>query len=199
MPRHFSSAPWSTVLKLTSALGAIALLAAGFVSYRVIPLAAGFTHQVGLGIALALFSILIAGLVFMVTGYTVTDSGLHVERLLWSTRVPLAGLTRVWFEPDTCQNSIRVFGNGGLFAFTGLYHHPTLGRYRLFATNFSQTVVLVFRQRVVVVTPDDPQAFINYLCRLFPAAHARPHDDVTSLNIVTRPTQHIRPPDAGPS
>ncbi|MHB8623174.1 MAG: PH domain-containing protein [Sulfuricaulis sp.] len=199
MSRHFSAAPWSIGLKLTSALGTIALLAAGLVSYRVIPVAAGFTHQVGLGIALALFSILVAGLVFMVTGYTVTDNGLHVERLLWSTRVSLARLTRVWFDPDTCQHSIRVFGNGGLFAFTGLYHHRTLGRYRLFATNFSQTVVLVFPQRVVVVTPDDPQAFIEYLCRLFPAAHARPNNDVTSLDIVTRQTQPTKPPDAGRS
>lgn len=176
MRRHFQAAPWSIGLKLTSTLGTIIVVAVGFAAYRAIPTPAGFTHLFGLGVALVLPNILVASLVFMVTGYTVAESELYVERLLWSTRISLAGLSRVWFEPAACKGSIRVFGNGGLFSFTGLYRSRALGRYRLFATNISQSVVLVLPQRVVLVTPAAPQAFIEHLCHLFPTAHVGPKD-----------------------
>ena len=176
MRHHFSVAPWSIGLKLTSTLGTIAVLAVGFAAYHAIPTPAGFTHLFGLGVALVLPGLLLASLAFMVTGYSVKDGELYVERLFWSTRISLAGLSRVWFEPAACKGSIRIFGNGGLFSFTGLYRSRALGRYRLFATNFSQSVVFVLPQRVVVVTPAGPQAFIEHLCHLFPTAHVGPKD-----------------------
>jgi hypothetical protein len=52
-------------------------------------------------------------------------------------------------------------GNGGLFSFTGWYWNKTLGSFRAFATDFRYTVVLKREGSTVVVTPDDPQGFVQ--------------------------------------
>ena len=65
-----------------------------------------------------------------------------------------------------------MIGNGGLLSFTGIYYSKALGRYRLFATDFSRSVVLTLPRRVVVVTPASPHAFVAHLRSLYPAAEA---------------------------
>lgn len=165
--QHFSAAPWTNALKLISALATILLIAVGTVAYNRIMVFAGFPHLLGLAIVFIFPAILVFSLLFMVTGYAVEGNVLHVERLFWSTHISLDGLSKVWFEPAVGKGSIRIFGNGGLYSFTGVYHNEALGRYRLFATDFTRAVVLVLPQRKVVITPASPEVFIDYLQRQF--------------------------------
>lgn len=172
MSLHFPAAPWPLSLKLVSALGAAALLGTGAAAYLAIPTPSGFTHYFGLGVALLPPALLFGCLCFVVNGYALKGTDLCVERLFHTSRIPLAGLSRIQREPALCKGSLRIFGNGGLFAFTGLYYNKRLGRYWLFATDISRAVVLVLPRRVVVVTPADPQAFIKQLRHRFPDAEA---------------------------
>ena len=171
---HFSAAPWPKSLKLVSALGTILILAVGVAAYLAIPVPSGFTHLFGLGVALVLPGILALSILFAVTGYAVEGSDLYVERLFFSTRIPVAGLSRVWFEPGVCRGSIRIWGNGGLYSFTGWYRSKALGKYRLFGTDLSRSVVLFRPRHVVVITPAAPHAFIQHLRLLFPAVRVEP-------------------------
>ncbi len=66
-------------------------------------------------------------------------------------------------DPDALRGSIRLFGNGGMFSFTGLFRSPKLGRYRAYVTDPARTVTLRFADRVVVVSPSDPAAFVRDL------------------------------------
>ena len=171
MDRHFPAAPWPTSLKVVSFFGAIVLGAVSWAAYRVIPTPAGFTHKFGLGVALLPLALLIGCILFIVRGYTVDTAQLSVERLLTSTPVPLSGLSRVWADPAVCKGSLRVFGNGGLFSFTGWFYSKRLGRYRLFATDFRNAVVLKFPDRGVVVSPAAPHAFVEHLRHVVPGVH----------------------------
>jgi len=157
-----------------SAFGTAVLLVVGVSAYHAIPLVSGIAHTLGLGVALALILGLLGSFLFAVTGYTIDEAGLHVERPLFATRLPLRGLQRVWSDPDACQGSLRLFGNGGLFSFTGLFRNKTLGTYRLFGTSLGHAVVLQLPARRVVITPADPDAFIAHLQRLFPGVSAEP-------------------------
>ncbi len=127
------------------------------------PAAAGFTHAFGVGVALVPLAVLAGAALFVVRGYAVDGSHLCVDRLVSRTRMPLAGLARVWTDPRACRGSLRIFGNGGLFSFTGWFYSRRLGRYRLFGTDLSRAVVLRWPDRVVVVTPTAPQALIDCL------------------------------------
>jgi hypothetical protein len=97
---------------------------------------------------------------FMVLGYSLTRTSIEIERLGWVTSLPIATLAKVEGDAEAMQRSLRLFGNGGLFAITGLYWSRRLGRYRAFATDPSRAVVLRYPRRTVVLTPDDPQRFI---------------------------------------
>jgi len=174
MRSRFPVAPWSSSLRLMSALGTAVLVVVGVSAYRGIPVVSGIAHTLGLGVALALILSLLGSFLFAVTGYAVDENALHIERPLFATRVPLADLQRVWFDPDACKGSLRLFGNGGLYSFTGFFRNKKLGIYRLFGTDLRRAVVLMLSQRTVVITPADPDAFIGHMRIAFPAAIVEP-------------------------
>lgn len=174
--RHFHAAPWPMSLKLVSFLGTAALCGAGYAAYRAVPTPAGFTHDFGLGVALIPLAVLVGAALFIVRGYRVDSNVLLVDRLLTSTAVPLSGLTCAWADPGVCKGSLRVFGNGGLFSFSGWFWNKRLGRYRLFATDWRNSVVLKLSDRVVVVSPASPQAFVEHLRRILPGLRVGSED-----------------------
>mgnify|MGYP000100215410 CR=1 FL=1 len=171
---RFPAAPWPRNLKLISAGGTALVLAAGVGAYLSIPAVPGFTHFFGLGIALVFPGILVVALLYAVTGYVLKGNDLFVERPFFSTRIPLSGLSRIQFEPRVCRGSVRIWGNGGLYSFTGLYRSKAVGTYRLFGTDLSRSVVLHLPRRAAVVTPAEPRAFLEYLRLRFPSAVAEP-------------------------
>jgi hypothetical protein len=103
--------------------------------------------------------ILFGGMLFMIRGYEVTSDAIYVKRLLWRTKIDLSGLVSVDVHPKAMSKSFRTFGNGGLFSFSGAYWNRSLGHYRAYATDLNKCVVLRFKNRVVVVTPSDPEKF----------------------------------------
>jgi hypothetical protein len=171
MKQRFAAAPWPGRLKIVSGLVTLLLAAAGVAAYRAAPASAGFTHSFGLAVALVFPAIIFASLLFVVAGYVLDGRDLLIDRLFWSTRIPLSGLHRVYADPMVCKGSWRVFGNGGLFSFTGLYRNKTLGMYRLFATDLSRAVAIVLPRRTLVVTPKSPEDFVRSVSLAFPAAY----------------------------
>jgi hypothetical protein len=176
MGMTFSAAPWPRVLKVTSALGTVLIVSAGVAAYRTLPLMPGPARVFGLAIALILPAILAVSLFFMVTGYVADERALYIKRLASSTRISLTGLSEIRLEPGACRGAIRLFGNGGLYAFTGWYRNSAIGRFRLFGTDLDRSVILVLPQGKVVVTPENPHAFVEYLKRRIPTAHAAQQD-----------------------
>jgi hypothetical protein len=69
-------------------------------------------------------------------------------------------LTSADVDPDALQGSLRLFGNGGFFSFTGWFRNKKLGVYRAYATDTKRVVVLRFSGKTVVITPHDPQRFV---------------------------------------
>src|SRR5436190_5328220 len=70
--------------------------------------------------------ILLATIPFMIFGYEMRDQTLVVKRLGWTTQIPLAGLKDAEADPKAMHGSIRIFGNGGLFAFNGIFWNREL-------------------------------------------------------------------------
>jgi hypothetical protein len=70
-------------------------------------------------------------------------------------------LQAVQFDPTATHRSIRTFGNGGFFSFTGYFRNKQLGAYRAFMTDRRRAVVLRFRSTVIVISPDRPEEFVS--------------------------------------
>ena len=144
-------APWSTSL-----IG-VSLLATGLC----IAAAIGVAWSGRPWMALLPLAIIGGGILFTIRGYTVTPDAILVHRLLWTTRLPLAGLQSAAVEPEAMRRSIRTFGNGGLFSFSGWYRNRALGAYRAFVTDPHRSVVLHFAACIVVVSPSAPEDFVH--------------------------------------
>jgi hypothetical protein len=168
--RHFSAAPWPTCLKITSLLGCALLLGVGYAAFVAIPrdTRVPFAETFGTLIAFVTPTIALTAALFLVSGYELDGRCLLVRRLLWATPVSLTGIRKTYHDPAAMKRSLRVFGNGGLLSITGIYKNKSLGWYRAFVTDPSHAVVLVLPNRVVVISPSDPLAFIQQLRSTFP-------------------------------
>lgn len=150
-------APWSRSLKAASVFAVMALVAVAAIGIALIP--ARFLLERCLMVALPLTVLTIAFL-GSVSGYTLTATVLEVHRPLRTTMIGLGDLLSVAGDAEALKSSVRLFGNGGIFAITGFFWNRKLGRYRAYATDPARAVILKFRQRTIVVTPHDPQHFI---------------------------------------
>lgn len=104
-----------------------------------------------------------ASALFVVRGYRITPDAILVRRSFWNTRLPRAGLSSAVCEPNAMRGSLRTFGNGGAFSFTGWYWNRRLGAYRAFVTDLRRTVVLRYERQTVVLSPEDPEKFLRDL------------------------------------
>ena len=150
-------APWGTSVKLLTALSLTILT---FVLYMLTELS---PVQGGLGMLMTAFPIaLVVGCAaFMVRGYELAGSMLLIRRLWWATPLDLSGLRAIEHNPKAMRWSLRLWGNGGFFSISGFFRNRTLGRYRAFVMDPRRAVVLTFADRVVVVSPDQPERFVS--------------------------------------
>lgn len=140
-------APWGRALKL--------------ISCAVVLICISLAVAADGGLAEILPYLLFTAVPFMVRGYAVEEGVLKIRRPGWQTRIPLAGLQSVEVVPNALRGALRLFGNGGLFSITGLYRTRQLGNFRAFVNDLNRTVVLRFPGRTVVVSPDDPEGFVD--------------------------------------
>ncbi|MBN8431204.1 hypothetical protein JF535_10110 [Microbulbifer salipaludis] len=170
-PSHEFSAPWGRQLTLLTGLCGLILFGISGTMLAQAPESPPLLYQLGIWLCPVIF---LLGALFAVRGYRLEGDRLLVLRPGWSTRLSLQGIESAVFQPEATNGSIRIFGNGGLFGFIGLFRNQTLGRYRAFATDFSRTVVLRLPARTIVVTPDDPAGFVTQVNAAFNLAGSVP-------------------------
>lgn len=154
MSNRSHAAPWAISLIVISAITTTLCIAVSVLILR-------SEEEISAWFALLPIAIIIGAALFTVRGYALTPDYLRVYRLLWSTRVPLAGLQSVEYDPEALHKSTRLFGNGGLFSISGYFRNKKLGNYRAFVTHQALAVVLRFTNRTVVVSPGIPADFIE--------------------------------------
>jgi hypothetical protein len=153
-------APWSSSLRITTTVSILVLLGVMVVA-ALVGSRGLMPMPLRLGLVALPVLIVLATLPFMVRGYLLTDKEIEVQRLGWRTPLPLAGLVAVTGQPEGLRGSLRLFGNGGLFAMSGWYWNRRIGRFRAYVTDPARAVLLRYRDgRQVVLTPNDVQHFI---------------------------------------
>ena len=154
-------APWSTSLIVVSVLATLLCLVITFgVPFLPAPKHGG---EAGMWLRWLPLALVFGCALFTVRSYTIAPDAILVQRLLWATRLPRAGLKSAEFVPKAMCRSLRTCGNGGFFSFTGFYWSKTLKSYRAYVMDLNKTVVLRYERRTVVVSPDSPADFVREL------------------------------------
>lgn len=152
-------APWGTLLKLMSFLGTLIIVGIPVVLFLTM-------HVTGIKLVLyCAFSVILLFITFLfiVKGYVIKGDVLRIRRLFWDTRIDLSSLLSAETDPDAMKKSIRIMGNGGLFSFSGKYRSSRLGSFRAFVTDYGNCVVLKLPEQTFVVSPENPEMFVEFL------------------------------------
>jgi hypothetical protein len=80
--------------------------------------------------------------------------------VLGRKRFPLGGLAGVARDDAVLHRAIKVWGNGGLGSVRGSFRSKRLGKFYAFMTDAEKAVVLRWPDKVVAVSPVDPEFFI---------------------------------------
>jgi Bacterial PH domain len=158
---HFR-APWSKSLIVASTFATLVCLGVSYALWT-LPLRGGSPESLRFWLVLLPLAVILICALFTVRGYSISNRELEIRRLLWTTRISLHGLQGAYFDPNATHRSIRTFGNGGFFSFSGHFRNKELGSYRAFMTDRRRTVVLRFPSSVVVISPDRPEDFVNIM------------------------------------
>ena len=160
--REFN-APWGTALKVLTGL-VLVLLCAPIVVFARLSNATAIVGWLMVGVPVTMA---VACALFTVRGYVLDGHTLWIQRLIWQTPLSLVGLRGAEYDPAALSRSLRLFGNGGFFSFSGWYRSRKLGVYRAWVMDPKRSVVLRFDRRVVVISPDRPAHFVAVLKQTF--------------------------------
>ena len=109
---------------------------------------------------------LFISLLFTVRGYSISGNSFRIRRLLWYTDIDISILKSVEYNPKAMTGSLRTFGNGGLFSFSGSYKSGKLGSFKAYVTDFKNCVILKTADLTLVVSPENPELFVEILRNL---------------------------------
>ncbi|MEC7907207.1 MAG: PH domain-containing protein [Verrucomicrobiota bacterium] len=154
------SAPWGRSLKLTTRLCLAVVF--GIFLIGVIVESKNVAYW-KIGMLWIPAGLLLVSYFFSIRNYQLIESKLYIRRIGWKYTIDLANLESVQVDPSAMSKSIRLFGNGGLFCFAGIFRNHKLGRYRAFAASSKNSVILRFPNRTIVVTPEDPDGFAEMI------------------------------------
>ena len=160
--RYFN-APWGILLKVISILGTLLLI--GVFGSMILSGRASTLITVILYFLIPVL-ILFISLLFTVRGYSISGNIFRVRRLLWYTDIDISMLQSVEYDPKAMTGSLRTFGNGGLFSFSGSYKSRKLGSFKAYVTDFKKCVVIIAAGQTVVVSPENPELFVEVLRNL---------------------------------
>jgi hypothetical protein len=122
-------------------------------------------------IAFLLFLGLCLAYAYSPRGYACEGRSVIVKRLVGDVTIPLDGLreARATTKDDFC-GCMRLWGNGGLFGYYGLFRTTKLGKCTWYVTNRKNAVVLVRESKTVLLSPDDATGFLAAIGAFAPLA-----------------------------
>jgi hypothetical protein len=94
-------------------------------------------------------------------GYAIAERAIVVKRLVGDARIPLDAVREARAAtPDDFRGCLRLWGNGGLFGYYGLFRTSKLGKSTWYVTSKKRAVIVVTAAKTVVLSPDDVDGFL---------------------------------------
>ncbi len=122
------------------------------------------------GIMVLFACALLMPLLWAPQGYTVKGNLVTVKRRIGEAEISVAKTPERW---RWTWWGMRLFGSGGLYGYFGHFTFRGIGRVRMYATNRHSLVLLVDeRGNKTLVSPNEPERFIQQLRRSLPHAEA---------------------------
>jgi Bacterial PH domain len=104
-------------------------------------------------------------------GYVCEGKSLIAKRLAGDVSISLEGLRELRAATrEDFRGCRRLWGNGGLFGYYGLFRTARLGKCTWYVTNRRNVVVVATDSKTVLVSPDDVPGFLETIRTLAPVS-----------------------------
>ncbi|MBN3039998.1 MAG: hypothetical protein JW867_02615 [Candidatus Omnitrophica bacterium] len=146
-------APLSLSVKIITAM--VMIVAAGFIT------ATFYNKELLMPAGLLTLFILICYLIAPVR-YEISNAKLIIYSRI--RKKEFSGVKRISKLTSPISFGIRLWGNGGLFAATGIYWNKKYGRFRAYLTSTNQKDIVMVEtsQTKIFISPDNPAKFIEF-------------------------------------
>jgi Bacterial PH domain len=115
-----------------------------------------------LGAFAPLLALLVGGVIYLIERSRISRFRIEENVLVFGRkRYPLENLVEAVRDPKVLCWAFRKFGNGGLGSIRGRFWSRRLGSFEAFLTDTRDAVILRWPDRVVAVSPADPEFFIH--------------------------------------
>jgi hypothetical protein len=106
--------------------------------------------------------ILLVSYAYSPRGYAVAERAIVVKRLIGDVRIPLDAVREARAATaDDFRGCLRLWGNGGLFGYYGLFRTSALGKSTWYVTSKKRAVIVITAAKTVVLSPDDVDGFLT--------------------------------------
>ncbi|NIS08167.1 MAG: hypothetical protein GWO07_05265 [Candidatus Dadabacteria bacterium] len=105
--------------------------------------------------------ILIICYLYAPRAFEISDSKLIVYRNYGE--IEFSNVTACRYIEDKVPFTLRLWGNGGVFAGTGIFWNSRFGVFRMYVTNAKQKefVLVETEDRIIIISPENPEEFIE--------------------------------------
>lgn len=81
------------------------------------------------------------------------DGFLIIRRIKGKIRIPIADIEFISkIDKTEIQSSIRIWGSGGLFGYSGIFSHPKFGKFNMYATELSHLYSIKTQNRTYIIS-----------------------------------------------
>jgi hypothetical protein len=145
---HSYSASYDSATKMVSTVVCAVLAVVALATHMIVVAALG-AAIIGLSYA------------YSPRGYIISEGSILVKRLIGNLRIPLDGIREARAAAaDDFDGCVRLFGNGGLFGYYGLFRTSKLGKCTWYATNRANMVVVITGAKTALFSPNDRDGFL---------------------------------------
>jgi len=104
---------------------------------------------------------------FAPSRYAVNTAGIEINRFLNTKLISIDEITRVArVQPGELGAGLRVFGSGGFMGYLGIFWYSSMGWVRAHCTDRSKLVMITTNKRKYLVSPNEPEDFIENANRM---------------------------------
>ena len=105
----------------------------------------------------------IVALLLLPRSYTMDKNDIVISRLVFPITIKRRDIKKIYYDANRFYTSglTRVFGVGGFWGYYGYFFSKNLGTISVHATDLGKCVVIETTKKVYVITPDNPQLFVD--------------------------------------
>lgn len=145
------------------------LIITGAIVYEIWCVQQGMDLWIGITVTLILLAALISVFLCYPQYIIATDEGIGIHTVMRTRMIPYSDIERIERATDDFMrwdNTIRLFGIGGMMGNIGLFRSPKIGTYQAYITDRTKAFIIYRKSgKPIAISVSEPDEFMPYFLK----------------------------------